>query len=83
MVLRVDTKESREVVLDFVEKEKLRIPVLLDKTGKVGRLYGLWVHPTSYLIDRKGRVRFRSMGAVDWMGLEATSQIEVLLQEPP
>ena len=39
---------------EIQEKESLHAPVLLDKTGKVGRLFGVWVQPTSYLIDRRG-----------------------------
>jgi peroxiredoxin len=81
VVLRVDTKESREVVAKFFEKEGLQSVVLLDKTGKVTRLYGVWAHPTSFLIDRKGLVRYRAMGGIDWIGFEATSVIDALLRE--
>jgi len=58
----------------------LNVPVLLDLNGKVGRLFGLWAHPTTFLIDRQGMVRYRSMGYVDWSSLEATSVIDLLLQ---
>jgi peroxiredoxin len=67
--------------MKFLEKEPVNVPILLDKNGKVGRLFGLWVHPTTYLIDRRGMVRYRSMGLADWIGLEATSVIEILLKE--
>jgi len=67
--------------MKFLEKEPVNVPVLLDKNGKVGRLFGLWAHPTTYLIDRQGMVRYRSMGLVDWTGLEATSVVEILLKE--
>jgi peroxiredoxin len=67
--------------LKFLAKEPVAVPVLLDKNGKVGRLFGLWAHPTTYLIDRQGMVRYRSMGLVDWTGLEATSVIDILLKE--
>jgi hypothetical protein len=59
----------------------LHIPVLLDEKGKVARLLGVWVHPTSYLADRHGMVRYRIMGALDWTGPEATSAIDQLLKE--
>jgi peroxiredoxin len=81
ILFRIDTKESRETVIKFLEKEPLKLPVLLDKTGKVGRLFGLWVHPTSYLINREGMVCYRSMGVLDWPGPEATSVIDLLLKE--
>jgi peroxiredoxin len=81
ILFRIDSKESRETVEKYLEKESLNVPVLLDKTGKVGRLFGLWAHPTSYLIDRQGMVRYRAVGPVDWTGPEALSVIDQLLKE--
>ena len=73
-------KESKDSIEKFMAKESLHIPVLLDQTGKVSRLFGVWAQPTSYLIDSHGMVRYRVMGAVDWAGPEATSVIEHLLE---
>jgi hypothetical protein len=70
-----------ETVTKFLEKNPLDVPVLLDKTGKVGRLFGIWAHPTSYLIDRHGLVRYRAIGAVEWTGTETCQVIDGLLQE--
>jgi peroxiredoxin len=81
VLFRIDSKESREAVEKYLEKETLNVPVLLDKTGKVGRLFGLWAHPTSYLIDRQGMVRYRAVGPVDWTGPEALGVIDRLLKE--
>jgi peroxiredoxin len=81
ILFRINSKESRESVEEYVGKESLHVPVLLDKTGKVGRLFGIWAHPTSYLIDRQGMVRYRAVGPVDWTGPEALSVINHLLKE--
>ncbi|MBM4333527.1 MAG: TlpA family protein disulfide reductase [Deltaproteobacteria bacterium] len=81
VLFRINTKETRETVAKFLEKEALQVPILLDKNGKVGRLFGVWAHPTSYLIDRKGMVRYRSVGLVDWADSDARSIIEQLLNE--
>jgi peroxiredoxin len=81
VLFRIDSKESREAVEKYLEKESLNVPVLLDKTGKVGRLFGLWAHPTSYLIDRQGMVRYRSVGPVEWTSPEALGVIDGLLKE--
>jgi peroxiredoxin len=64
-----------------MERQSLDVPVLVDKTGRVGRLFGVWALPTSYLIDRHGMIRYRVMGSADWNGVEATSIIDHLLQE--
>jgi len=80
-ICRINTKESRETILKYLEKNPISTPVLLDKTGKVGRLFGLWAHPTSYLVDRRGMVRYRVVGQADWVGWEALRVIHLLLGE--
>ncbi len=81
MVFRVNTKESRETINKFLEKNPSSTPVLLDTNNKVGKVLGVWVHPTSYLVDIRGMLRYRVMGAADWEGVEAQSIVERLLGE--
>ena len=81
VLFRIDSKESRETVLKFLEKEPSQVPILMDKKGKVERLFGVWAHPTTYLIDRQGIVRYRSVGAVDWTHPEVKGIIEQVLKE--
>jgi hypothetical protein len=81
VVFRVDTKESRETINKFLGKNPSNIPVLLDEKNKVGKLLGLWVHPTSYLVDAKGLLRYRVVGTAEWTGVEALSIIDRLMGE--
>jgi cytochrome c biogenesis protein CcmG, thiol:disulfide interchange protein DsbE len=81
VLFRIGTKESRETVAKFLEKNPLRLPILLDKKNKVGKLLGVWVHPTSYLVDKKGMLRYRSMGPADWAGPEAAYILDRLTGE--
>jgi peroxiredoxin len=78
---RISTKENQETVVKFMEKESLHLPVLLDKAGRVERLFGVWVHPTGYLINRQAMVCYRVMGVSDWTDVRATSIIDQLLKE--
>jgi peroxiredoxin len=81
VVFRVNTKESQETVNKFLEQNPSSIPVLLDKKNKVGKMLGVWVHPTSYIVDSKGLLQYRAMGAADWGGIEGVSIVERLLGE--
>ncbi len=78
---RITPREKGETVRKFLEKESLHFPVLLDPSGQVERIFGVWLHPTSYLIDRKGMVRYRVMGPWDWNNVQVTSLIDQLLKE--
>ncbi len=53
----------------------------MDKDAKVNKLLGVWAHPTSFLVDRRGVVRYRAMGLVDWSGAEVREIIDQLLKE--
>jgi hypothetical protein len=58
-------------------------PVLVDTSGDVtGRVYGVWGPPTSYFIDRQGRLLGRIQGARDWTTPQARKLIQSLLEEP-
>lgn len=79
-IYRVNSKESAESIKKFLEKEPSTLPILLDTTGKMGKLFGLWVHPTTYIVNRKGLIVYRAMGQIEWTGPEAASAIDVLIQ---
>jgi hypothetical protein len=81
VAFRVNTKESRETINKFLGKNPSNITILLDEKNKVGKLLGLWVHPTSYLVDAKGLLRYRVVGTAEWTGVEAMSIIDRLMGE--
>ena len=88
-ILALDTWENvkgeeREVqVKKFLTENGYTFPVLFDE-GFVDK-YGVEGIPTKFVIDRKGRVAFTSIGfsGADEMLEELTTQIDVLLAEKP
>ncbi len=48
---------------DFVEKYKMKSPILFDTKGEVGRTYGAKTTPHMYVIDAKGVLAYQ--GALD------------------
>ena len=65
-IVAVDLREDKKVVKKFVKEFELTFPVLLDKTGKVGGIYGARSIPTTYIIDRDGFIVGRTIGAREW-----------------
>jgi len=55
-------------------------PVVQDNDHAVWRRWGVWAWPTTFLVDRRGRVRYRHVGegAVE----ETEAMIRRLLAEP-
>jgi len=59
-------------------------PVLLDASGDVtGRAYGVFGPPTSYLVDREGRLVGRIVGGRDWSGADARDLIRGFVTTKP
>ena len=68
-----------EVVQPFVTQLHLSFTTLLDTTGQVTRLYGVTSLPTTYLLDREGRLVTAAIGGYDWAKADARVLITSLL----
>jgi thiol-disulfide isomerase/thioredoxin len=80
VILAVDLAEKADTVRAYVKEKGLTFPVLLDKTGEVGSIYGAQSIPTTYLIDRAGKVLGRGIGAQwKWDSPETVALFEKLL----
>jgi thiol-disulfide isomerase/thioredoxin len=80
-LLTVNVGESKAKVFRFRRLTGFRENVLLDLEGETFAAWEASVYPTSFLVDKRGRVRYRVVGALDWDGAEAAEVIEALLAE--
>lgn len=71
-----------EAVKAFVDQMKVTFPVLLDPQGDVGKKFGVWGYPESFLVDREGRIVERVIGPRDWASPTQIARIEALLAAP-
>ena len=75
-------QESADTVRKAAQDRGYVAPVLVDGSGDVtGRVYGVWGPPTSYLVDRQGRLVGRIQGARDWTTPAARNLIRSLVEE--
>lgn len=72
---------SKKRVETFTRLLDLSFPILLDPEGEVNDLYEVSNMPTSFLIDRNGKIISRIVGSDDWMSQEAISIVEGLLSQ--
>ena len=56
MVIGVNVQENPAVVEAFVADYGMSYPVVLDPEGEAARLYRVRAFPTTYFIDRQGRI---------------------------
>ncbi len=61
-ILAVNVGQKKESVRSFAAELGVSYPLLVDADGKSAALYGVTDVPRTYLIDRKGVVRYRILG---------------------
>jgi peroxiredoxin len=79
-VVSVALEESAEAVRIFKKKFGIKFPLLLDGEGQTPRLFGLWGHPHTVVIDRKGRVVGLVRGERDWQSETGRRLVRQLLE---
>lgn len=81
VMLGVDSAEQREEVEAFLKLVKVDFPILLDPDTAATRRWKVFALPTSFLVDRNGKVRYSISGPTEWDEGEAVQIIELLMQE--
>ncbi|MDQ6958596.1 MAG: TlpA disulfide reductase family protein [Mariprofundaceae bacterium] len=68
-----------QAVRQFVQQRNLSFPVVIDPEGEVRNRYEVRGLPTTYLIDRDGKIIGRIIGERKWNGRQATAIFKQLL----
>ena len=79
VVLGVDVGESAETVNRFLGMIPADYPVLLDPDGEAVAPWKLRAFPTTFLIDREGRIRYAYFGGLEWDAPPVVKTIKKLL----
>jgi len=84
VILAIDVGEDDETVFAFIFAMDIPIdyPLLLDRDGKVTDQWPRRGLPTSFILDKSGRVALRAVGGRLWDDPEFAQAINRLIQEP-
>jgi len=80
-ILAVSIDKDSSIVKPFVEELGLTFPVLLDPKGKITRLYRTIGIPENYIIDKRGIIREKIIGARNWFSKAYVDSLSQLLEE--
>ncbi|MGA7595011.1 MAG: TlpA disulfide reductase family protein [Gallionella sp.] len=82
-VLAVNQMEDSDQVFIFTGGLEVSptFTILFDKNSDVARAYGVVGLPTTYLIDKNGKIRFRAIGGREFDHPEVEKQILQLMRE--
>jgi len=76
VVLGISINSPKRSVEAFLKEVPVDFHILLDRSSKVSRDYRVFAYPTTFLIDRRGRLRERFIGETDWTAPEVIKVIE-------
>ncbi len=81
-IVSVDFRESPREMDQFLRRTPVEFPVLMDNDGRLALAWGVFSFPSSFLIDRQGRIRYSANRAIDWDSPEIWRILDGLLDTP-
>ncbi len=75
----VNIDEDAETIKDFLQEQKLDIPVALDKGGEIAKAYLANAIPETVIIGKDGRVQVVHVGLSPNLEEELTKELEALI----
>ncbi len=76
VVVGVDVEEDQATAAAFARQFGISFPLVVDSTGQVSNdRYSIRARPTSFIIDRDGKVRYR------WTGQQSRSAMQGMLEK--
>jgi len=80
-VVSIDFRETPEELLAFMELVPVDFPVLMDRDGQTAMAWKVFSFPSSFIVDRAGKIRYSTNRAIDWDTPESRHIIDTLLAE--
>jgi len=78
-ILAVDLREDENTIRQFIQRYGYTFPILLDSNGWIGNVYGVQAIPTSFIVNRDGKIIGRVVGSIYWDTPQVFALIEALL----
>ena len=79
-ILAVDIGEDSSTVQQFIQSSGYTFPVLLDSANRVSSIYGIRAIPTTFIIDREGKIIGNVIGSIMWDNQKVITAIDALLK---
>ncbi len=77
-MLAVNVGEDEDTVFAFTGEQEINFQILLDESGEIINLWPVRGLPTTFVLDKEGRVVYRAVGGRDWNSDEIINIIKKL-----
>ena len=79
VMVAINSQETDAQVKSFFDKYKLSFTALLDSSGEVGAWFDVNAFPTTFILDREGRIIGRALGPREWDGQASVALLDYLI----
>lgn len=76
-ILAINLGESKKQMSKFIKKNQVNFPILLDPEKIQPKKWNVFAFPSSFIIDKSGKIRYSIAGGLDWDTKEVS---ELLIQ---
>ncbi|MEW6677011.1 MAG: TlpA disulfide reductase family protein [Pseudomonadota bacterium] len=83
VILGVNAGDEPEAIQAFLKHTPVEFPILLDTEGTSLKPWQAFVFPTSFVVDKQGRLRMGLVGSIEWDAPETVARIQALMAEAP
>jgi thiol-disulfide isomerase/thioredoxin len=80
-IFTVNVGEDRERVARFLKQVPVELPLLMDYDASFAKDWMIYVYPSSFLVDQRGKIRYAYLGALEWDSTENIEIIQSLLKQ--
>ncbi|MBE0509184.1 MAG: TlpA family protein disulfide reductase [Gammaproteobacteria bacterium] len=80
-IVSVNFQEDAAHIQDFMRQVQVDFPVLMDSDGRVSAEWKVFAFPSSFILDRQGRLRYSVNSAIDWEEPEVLDAVRGLMAE--
>ena len=79
VMVAINSQETDARVKSFFDKYKLSFTALLDSSGEVGTWFDVNAFPTTFVLDKEGRIIGRALGPREWDSQASVALFDYLI----
>ncbi len=80
-ILALSVDDSWASVNQFIRKNGFALPVYADFDKRISSMYGTFMYPETYILDKNGKVAYKVVGPTDWTSVDMMKFLRVLVLE--
>jgi thiol-disulfide isomerase/thioredoxin len=80
-LISINYAEDRQAINKFMQEVKVEFPVLLDQDGSFATRWNIITYPSTFVIDKEGKIRYGVNAAIEWDSPELLEKIELLTKQ--